>query len=388
MDFKKTLIASTAIVAVGGISMATADAAKKPKLNISGFYELFMGVADGDRPGATASGTPTFGRTHEGTFSIVHYGEIRFKASGKTDSGMKWGVYFEDVMNDADANGKKLSTDETNIWLSGSWGKLELGGQDGPGDKVYAGAHKLVHISPRHVDTFANTQGFADEKMSINDSSDDSKITYYTPRVSGFQAGYSWIPNSVEDSNCTTSASGAGTTDPRGSNGGAASCDQSAHEGSLEYKGKVGPGKLRATWGFGYLATSANELGHEFGWRAGITYGQGPWTVAAGYKDLNNEGEHGEDGDKTGWDLGVAYSGGRYEVTAIYSAQKAEDSGGDGDYYHTGVSAAYNLGSGLTVAAAVYFYDLDVNGNISTFGKGGVGDTDGTVGIVSLSAKF
>ena len=62
MEFKKTLIATTAIVAVGGLSMATADAASKPKLKISGYYDLMMGVADGDRTGLTASGTSTFGR--------------------------------------------------------------------------------------------------------------------------------------------------------------------------------------------------------------------------------------------------------------------------------------------------------------------------------------
>ena len=127
MDFKKALIASSAICAVGGLGMATADAASKPKLKISGYYEIFAGIADGDREGQFVDGTPAYqgdGYNEEGNFAIVHYGEIRFKVSGKTDSGMKWGVYFEDVQDDSDAdgNGEKLSTDETNLWLSGSWG--------------------------------------------------------------------------------------------------------------------------------------------------------------------------------------------------------------------------------------------------------------------------
>ena len=366
MDFKKTLVATSAIVAVGGLSMATADAASKPKLKISGYYEIFFGAADGDRTGMSASGTPAYEGVTEGTFSIYNYGEIRFKVSGKTDNGMKWGVYFEDVQNDKDTGGKKCSTDETNVWMSGSWGKLELGGQDGPGDKTYAGAEKIVHISPGMIDAYANTSHFADEKMSINDSSDNSKITYWTPVVSGFQAGYSWAPH-----------------DEKGSEGGQIS-NQPQHEGSLQYKGKVGGGKIRATWGFGYMPTTACSTEAQFGWRAGVTYGMGPWTIAAGYKDIDNEGEHGEDGDKTGWDAGVAYSGGRYEVTLYVNGQEAEDSGGDGDYIHYGVTGAYNLGGGLTVSAAVFFYDLDANGNVATFGD----DTDGTVGIVAIGAKF
>ncbi len=369
MDFKKSLIATTAIVAVGGLSMATADAASKPKLKISGYYDVLFGVGDGDRTGNSASGTPTWNGTDEGTFAILHYGEIRFKVSGKTDSGMKWGVYFEDVMNDSDTDGLKKSTDEANIWMSGSWGKLELGGQDGPGDKIYAGAEKLAHTSPGNIDAFVDTSGFADEKMSINDSSDDTKITYYTPRVSGFQAGYSWAP--TEDKGSVAGGKGG----------------QPFHEGSLEYKGKVGGGKLRATWGFGYGVTDATEsdgsFDAEFGWRAGLTYGQGPWTIAAGYKDISNEGEAGEDGDRTGWDLGVAYSGGRYEVALIYQAQEAEDSSGDIDYYHVGLTGAYNLGGGLTISGGVFIYDLDDSAAFVT-----EGDTDGTVVMLEVQSKF
>ena len=262
MDFKKALIASSAIVAVAGMGWATADAAKKPKLKISGYYEIFAGIADADRGGQSVDGTPNYqggklvptsGTTSfgaefsdeeagpkEGKFNFVHYGEIRFKVSGKTDSGMKWGVYFEDVQDDSDADGggEKLSTDETNLWLSGSWGKLEIGGQDGPADKMYRGAEKLAHINPNMLDLFASTwtkegsRGFAREKMGILDSGDDTKITYYTPRISGFQAGYSWVPES----------------DSKGSVADNDECGgRSSHEFGIDYKGKIGGGKLRAT---------------------------------------------------------------------------------------------------------------------------------------------
>ena len=363
MDFKKSLIATTAIVAVGGIGMATADAASKPKLGISGYYELFMGAGSGDRDGTSASGHPTYSPGEEGTFSIIHYGEIRFKASGKTDNGMKWGVYFEDVQNDADTGGKKCSTDETNIWLSGSWGKLELGGQDGAADKVYAGGEKIVHHSPGMIDAFVCTDGYADEKMSLNDSSDDTKVTYYTPRISGFQAGYSYVPHKGE----------------KGSIGGDAT-NEPAHEYSLEWKGKVSGGKVRATFGGAFLTTSNSGTQPEHNFRAGVTYGMGPWTIAGGYKHHVNDGDLGEDGDVDAFDLAVAYSGGRYEIAALLGTQDAEDSDGDDDYYHVGLTGAYNLGGGLTIAASIWLYDLDYSGSGT--------DTNGTVGIVSLGAKF
>lgn len=366
--------------------MATADAASKPKLGISGYYELFMGVGDGDRTGTTSSGTPTYGGIAEGTFNMIHYGEIRFKASGKTDSGMKWGVYFEDVAgNDASTDGKKVGSDEANIWLSGSWGKLELGGQDGANDKVYAGAEKLMHHSPAMIDAFANTSALADEKMSSQDKSDDSKITYYTPKISGFQAGYSYIPNTNRES------APSALVECSGSNGCGPDSTQ-AHEGSISYAGKVGGGKVKASFGASYDVVSNtgtdgdSSFDHEFSWRAGATYSQGPWSVAAGYRKHNNDGDNiSNDGDTKAWEVGASYSGGRYEVSVSYYDASHEDSAGDIDFSRWGVSGAYNLGGGLTAAASLWFYELD-GGTLANDAT--IGDTDGTVGVISLGAKF
>lgn len=384
MDFKKALIATTAVCAVGGLSMAaaeTAKAASKPKLGISGYYELFMGEAfNTDLQGSTSSGTPTYGGVGDGTFNIIHYGEIRFKASGKTDGGMKWGVYFEDVQNDAADDGKKVGNDEANLWMSGSWGKVELGGQDGPVDKIYRGAEKLVHHSPGMIDAFANTHGLADEKMSSQDSSDASKITYWTPRISGFQAGYAYIPQ-------LHAKGSVGTT----------SADTQAHEGVVDYSGKVGPGKLMASWGFGYRTSTNTEntavggdLENEFTWRAGVTYAQGPWSIAGGYRHFNNDGDQiSNDGDTNAWEVGAAYSGGRWEVAALYYHSKMEDSAGDTKYYHYGLTGAYNLGGGLTVSGSVWHFKVD--GGMTSNHVGGpevVDNTDGTVAILAFGARF
>jgi predicted porin len=392
MDFKKALVATSAICAVGALGTAPADAASKPKLGISGYYEIFAGWASGDRTGHTVDGTPVYqgdSSQTEGKFNIVHYGEIRFKASGKTDGGMKWGVYFEDVQDDYDADcagggscgtgAEKQSTDEANIWFSGSWGKVELGGQDGPADRMYRGAEKLVHQTPALLDLFADTQsveggrGFAREKMSISDTADATKITYYTPRISGFQAGYSWIPE----------------LDSKGSVAGADTGDDGdpAHEFAVEWRGKVGPGRIRATWGGTIMpGDTQDDTGTledaNFGWRAGVTYSQGPWTVAAGYKDAGEWARFDEDGDNTGWDVGVAYNGGRWEVALIHIQLEAEDAEGDVDWDHTMLTAAYNFGGGLTGNISLHLFDLDDPLDTTD------GGNDGTAIIVGIGAKF
>ncbi len=392
MDFKKALVATSAICAVGALGTAPADAASKPKLDISGYYEVFAGWASGDRTGSTVDGTPVYqgdASQVEGKFNIVHYGEIRFKAEGKTDGGMKWGIYFEDVQDDFDADcagggacgtgAEKQSTDEANIWFSGSWGKVEIGGQDGPADRVYHGAERLAHMNPALLDIFADTQsteggrGFAREKMNINDTADATKITYYTPRISGFQAGYSWIPEL--DSKGSVAGSDAGDdSDP-------------AHEFAIEWSGKVGPGSIKASWGGTIMpGNTQDDTGTiedaNFGWRAGVTYSQGPWTVAAGYKDAGEWARFDETGDYTGFDVGVAYRGGRWEVALVHISTEAEDGEGDVDWDHTILSAAYSFGGGLTGSASLHLFDLDDPLDTAD------GGNDGTAIILGLSAKF
>jgi outer membrane protein OmpU len=391
MDFKKALVATSAICAVGALGTAPADAASKPKLGISGSYEIFAGWAAGDRTGSTVDGTPVYqgdSSQLEGKFNIVHYGEIRFKASGKTDAGMKWGVYFEDVQDDADADcagdgscgtgAEKQSTDEANIWFSGSWGKVELGGQDGPADRMYRGAEKLVHQTPALLDLFADTQtseggrGFAREKMNIKDTADATKITYYTPRISGFQAGYSWIPE-LDSKGSVAGSDTGGDADP-------------AHEFGLSWRGKVGPGRIRAEGGATIMPGDepdgpATFEDNNFGWRVGVTYSQGPWTIAAGYKDAGEWARFDEDGDNTGWDVGVAYNGGRWEVALIHIQTEAEDSGGDYEWDHTMLTAAYNFGGGLTGNIALHMFDLDAPQDSD-------GGNDGTAIILGIGAKF
>ncbi|HEX9771613.1 MAG TPA: hypothetical protein VGA50_20765, partial [Kiloniellales bacterium] len=60
MDFRKSLVMSTALTAVGALAAGQAWAAEKPKLSISGYYDIFMGISDQDDTGANVTGTPTF----------------------------------------------------------------------------------------------------------------------------------------------------------------------------------------------------------------------------------------------------------------------------------------------------------------------------------------
>ena len=113
-----------------------------------------------------------------------------------------------------------------------------------------------------------------------------------------------------------------------------------------------------------------------------MTYSQGPWTVAAGYKDNDNERRYDQERDETGWDIAASYSGGRWEVSLLHIHIDAEDNNGDVVWDHTMLTGAYNLGGGLTVSAALNLFDLDDPLDDDH------GGNDGWALIVGLRAKF
>jgi predicted porin len=382
MNIRKALVVTTALTAVGTLASGAALAAEKPKVSLGGYYELYFGISDQDDPSGALStvGTPVYDSgSAVNRFGIVHYGEVHITAQGVTDSGMKWRVRFEDVQDDRDQGvytspsqtAKKLSTDEAWVELTGSWGRLIMGGQDGPGD-VWDGATDLVYTGAREHGIFADLNaGFVSgsDKTNMEDSSDATKIFYSTPRIAGFRAGYSYSPEGEAAGSVNRNAGDAGEGGP-------------FHEANVEYRGKIGDGMLIMTLkGARYelpdAVTGLDDTNNV--WALSGNYTFGAFTVAAGYVD---NGEKDGSTDAKAWDVGVAYNGGKWEASLTYLDSKAEDpaTGADDEYSQWVVSGVYNLGGGMTVAGSLYFFDLDAPSASEV--------TDGWAGVFKTSCRF
>jgi predicted porin len=308
---------------------------------------------------------------------------------------MKWRVRFEDVQDDRDIGfytspsqtAKKVSTDEAWVELTGSWGRLIMGGQDGPAD-AWEGATDLVYTGAREHSIFADlNQGLVAgaDKTNLEDSSDATKIYYSTPRISGFRANYSYSP----EGEATGSVNRNGTDD---GNGG------SFHEASVEYRGKIGDGMLNlnlkgsrfemrspAGQAAGVAGTLADDDDTLTAWGVSGNYTFGAFTVAAGYVD--NDIKDGTE-NSYAWDAGVAYNGGKWEVSLTYLKSVAEEfgTGLEDEYDQWVVSGVYNLGGGMTVAAGLYFFDVDVSS--ATASGDGELDTEGWAAVVKTQFRF
>jgi hypothetical protein len=380
MDFRKSLVMSTALTAVGALAAGQAAAAEKPKLSISGYYDIFMGISDQDDTGRNVTGTPTFraqGDTPPNRFGIVNYGEIRFRARGVTDSGLKWMVYFEDVQDEADTRGfgvdeqSKHSTDETSVQFDGSWGRMILGGQDGPADRNYEGSANFVYTGAREHAIWTNIDSGLHNgrnKTNINDSSDATKIIYYTPRISGFQAGYSWAPEGGAKGSVHFTGE-VGDDDN----------DGPFHEAAVSWRGKFGA-DTSAIVAANYTREE-QEGGTTDAWRLSGTVTFGAISVGAGYVDNDDWG--GVDTDAGGWDVGVAYNGGRWEASLTYLQNWTEDETADveDEYDQVALSGVYNLGGGMSIAATLVSFDLDSEDDAEL-------STDGWAAYTKISFKF
>ena len=211
---KTQLLATTAIVGAALLFAAPAGAqnwtggGKATKVTLTGGIDFQIGLVDQDLQGfndaagsADCTGPNTALTRPCGTreFGFITNSEIAIKASGKTDAGLKWSAKIE-FETDTNASG---NTDEVQITLSGSWGALVLGNEDGAEDLMhYSSEQAIAGAGSGGVDgdwqdwtNFDRSGKFAREPTLATDSSDSTKISYYTPRINGVQLGASFVPD-------------------------------------------------------------------------------------------------------------------------------------------------------------------------------------------------
>ena len=178
---RKLLLGTTAIAAAGAMltNVAIAD------VSISGYYEWKYQSTSSD---ITANDGTTFGNDSE----------IKFSFSNKTDSGLTLGLVTE-MLSDAD----DTAIDEASLSISGGFGKLVLGQNDGvsdsygvastdlPAEEIYAGigtTNDMVIIN-------ADINGL---------SGDANKVSYHLPPMGGLTAGVSFMNSGAAGSKDST----------------------------------------------------------------------------------------------------------------------------------------------------------------------------------------
>jgi len=364
---KKILLGSTAIVAAGMIASApSAEAASKMKLKVGGYMEQWFGFTSGD---------DGVGQDYSG-FSTVSDGEIHFKGKTKLDNGISVGV---NVQLEAQQGGDQI--DEQYMTVSGGFGQIIIGDEnsamykmhyapsdfgigtnsgdvtswnkpvsDAEGDSIAMGGHYRAPFGATYI-----------EPNAVNDS---AKISYFTPRVSGFQLGLSYAPDGSQDNN------GLPNRD-------AVNSDYIMV--GANFVQKMGGMSVGISGGYGTVTDAAAGGVEPEATSFGIKLGMGGVSAGVSYANFSDSGEK----DQEGINAGVAYSSGPMGVSIAYYHGEKDGNNGDAatlnnqaerDVIH--LSAKYAMGPGVTLAGtlghAVYSSDdadLDnsVNESASTY---------------------
>ena len=358
---KKVLYGTTALVAAGLLANG-AVAAEKIKLGVGGYFQFSaFAVSEDDGVGEPAANRRSYGVSREG--------EIIFNGKTTLDNGIEVGVQ---VQLEAETCGDQI--DESFIWFEGSFGRINLGSENSaaylmtyqaPGAFSLAGVNTPNHFYAQRPAN--NAARVLLTRPAI--TSDSEKLTYFTPRFSGFQLGVSYTPDNCEENGGGIAACG-GTYSGAQLDNNAGQWSEVVELGAnyvnkfdnvdVAISGTYGHGSDETPAVAGVVGTSEDREQ----WAFGVNLGISGWTIGGSYfhDDLGTNGAASLD-DYTGYDLGVKYGWGPWSVGAVYGHVDVDytsvGGGGSDEYSNVTLNGRYALGPGINLEAGVQFISFD-----------------------------
>ena len=198
MHRRRRLLGSTALVGAGVLlagavpavllaGAAPAERVRSMQVKLSGFTEFEVLGATKD----TLSG----GRNRNYTFQMMN--EVHIETVATTNSGIIYGSYLEIAVGSNGSRNQNANAfvDEVNLFFTGDFGRVSLGQQDGAEDVMFVGAED-AQSGTGGID--GDTRNLA-MVISVQNTGDATKATYFTPRVAGFQLGASFTPDTGDN---------------------------------------------------------------------------------------------------------------------------------------------------------------------------------------------
>eukprot|EP00353_Schmidingerella_taraikaensis_P010835 CAMPEP_0185573870 /NCGR_PEP_ID=MMETSP0434-20130131/5464_1 /TAXON_ID=626734 ORGANISM="Favella taraikaensis, Strain Fe Narragansett Bay" /NCGR_SAMPLE_ID=MMETSP0434 /ASSEMBLY_ACC=CAM_ASM_000379 /LENGTH=322 /DNA_ID=CAMNT_0028190237 /DNA_START=252 /DNA_END=1216 /DNA_ORIENTATION=- len=282
-------------------------------------------------------------------------------ASGTLDNGLVAGAALKVQLGDDDnaaAAADDATFSEVYAFLEGGFGRVEIGGTDGAAFKMHYTSPWFVPgngvDSPNIYNMNNGGVTFSSRTSTFSLLAEDSnKISYFTPRLAGFQLGASFTPD-------------AGTNDPIANGFGLSATNSAAEdvfEIALNYAGEFGGLSVGAD--VFYVtgeAPGAGATGDPTEQGVGASLGWGGFTLGGAYtqtEDINAAtqgntiaalaGASGNESDT--WTVGLAYGSGPWTVGAAYFESETENTTGVslGENSFIQVGGGYSLGAGVDV---------------------------------------
>ncbi len=365
---KKVLLASTALA--GASLLATSANAGTPivgddqEVTISGNVRFSVYAADQDVELSANS-------SDRGYKFETDESEVKFAARSQADNGLEFGLEIEIQTQPDDTT----NTDEAWVFLQFEGaGRVELGDQDGAADRIFVDASDVMagrggFDGP--IGDFFNFGAGGVTGPGIAFTGDATKITYFTPRFGGFQAGASFTPDTGQNGSETES-----------SNGGDQESAISLGANFKQTFNNVGV-TIAATAEFGDDEDGAQEDSEIYGIGANVSFAG--FEVGAGYVDRGDTGVavNGAGDGGSWWDIGASYSTGPWKIGAGAFFSETDTGTNDIEVDIYSVGATFTIADGLALKGDINYASSD-NATFTTTDT----ENEGYFFVLSLEASF
>ena len=383
---KKVLYSTTALAAAGMFAFSGADAlaAEKVKLGLSGGFTALVGVINNENDKYD----------NLNSINVVGDSEINFKGNTTLDNGIRVDVIIDlETDHNQANNGNVLDESYIKFGNMKAWGEFRFGttkqahfvtGRAG----IPIGNPLSNPTNPDQPTRFLPTP----TKLSTfnhEGGGDRMLMSYYTPRISGFQAGVSYTPGHA-NSDTPAASDGMMATDSRNTSIGA------------NFKGKFGDASVNLAGGWtavdgGKAATPISiksitgvdgsnniqgtinpakdasevdyttvQLGASVGF-AGFSFG-----VQWAEREDNRPMMH--DSDIEGFVMGATYATGPWKVGVNWSNATQDtkpDTPGENESNMYTLGISYALGAGVTAGASLVQSEYEAASGMTDDGNEG-----------------
>lgn len=364
----KRLMLGTA--AVAGLVLASAPAQAQMELTIGGHTKNYIGWLDQD----------TVAATEERNFDMQRETELHFNGESTLNNGLTFGFQIETEM---DAGDEADTIEESYIYMSGTWGRVNLGSENGAAyllqvaapsadaniDGIRTYINPVIYaagLSPVGAAVAASWAGGVPAGIVDTDGFDydndltgvDEKITYLSPNWNGFQAGFSYTPDTADANSAANNTTGFNADDVAGIFG-------DAWEAGIRYEGVMSNFGYAIGGGFTHVdleapaAPGGQPQDDMQEWNVGIDVDSGPFGIGVVYTEGDSGASVREEVHT--WVVGADYTTGPFKFGASFFQRDDETAGAadlETDRYTGGV--IYTAGPGLSFRGSVSHIDHDI----------------------------
>lgn len=369
---KKLLLSSAALC---GLAMVATPAAAQISLDVGGHFKGYAAYVDQDEDNGDVN-----------DFDFIRNTEVHLTGETTLNTGLTVGFHTEAEVDAGDS----FAVDESYIYMSGSWGRVNVGDEDGASyllqvaapsaDSNIDGIRQFVNpVNLGALDVTGNLsanaailgQNSGGIDYDADASGKSTKLTYLSPIVSGLQIGASYSPDTD-----AANENGIGLDDVAGAIGQTYEI-AGRYEGNFNNVGLI----VGAGYSFGDEEVSSAITDDREVFNVGVDLDIGPFGVGVVYTEDNGAVDGANADDEETLVVGVDYTTGPFKLGASYFTQDNSFAVADLDTERYSGGVTYSYGPGMSFRGSVGYVEHD---NVGAAGS----DVDATYVVLGTQINF